>query len=135
MLAEVALALARNRQAPGPLETLKLSSLNPPHWPARVQSPLVPLDPPSTLLRCPLYLRPDPSTWVVISIIHFQHFIVSICINIIGWFYGRYRFLCLYPFIFTFFIFIFFSSVVIIIVVVVVIVVAVVVVIVVIIII
>ena len=43
VLAEVALALARNRQAPGPLETLKLSSYcRPPPGRPRFDPPLVP---------------------------------------------------------------------------------------------
>ena len=46
MLAEVALALARNRQGAGPLETLKLSQLDPPSLAGPSSIPPGPPDPP-----------------------------------------------------------------------------------------
>ena len=69
-------ALARNRQAPGPLETPQFSSLTP-------------FDPSETPLAPAHGLRSSTESS---STIRFQFFIVFICITI-RWFWGRYRFL------------------------------------------
>ena len=50
--AEVAVALARNKQAPGPLNTLKLSMLYLPLDGAGFNLPLVPVDPPGPQVPC-----------------------------------------------------------------------------------